>query len=192
MTEGKRDTDAMRERILEAGMEEFAAYGLAGARVDRIAATAAINKNSLYRYFASKDELFAAVLHRHLDHVLDDVPFSADDLPGFAVRLFDYAMDRPQLMRLVTWSGLERPEIGKVPGQGAHQMSDKFARLRELQRDGRLASDVPPAVIFMAITAISTAWTAVNPFWSMMDDGGIDREVLRDAIARMVARGIAP
>lgn len=176
----------MRERILEAGAVEFAAYGLAGARVDRIAVTASVNKNSIYRYFPSKDEIFAAVLDRHLERVFVDVPFSPDDLTGFAVRLFDYAMDHPQLMRLVAWSGLERPA---KPGKAISPMQDKFTQINALQADGRIVGDVTPAAIFTVISAISAAWTTVNPFWSMIDGGaGTDREALRDMVARLIDR----
>lgn len=39
-----RNAEATRERILEAAMAEFSAFGIAGARVDRIAKTAGCNK----------------------------------------------------------------------------------------------------------------------------------------------------
>jgi Bacterial regulatory proteins, tetR family len=57
-----RDPERTRARILEAAKAEFAAYGLGGARVDRIAAVALANKRMLYYYFGNKDDLFVAVL----------------------------------------------------------------------------------------------------------------------------------
>jgi AcrR family transcriptional regulator len=59
---GARDAERTRKRILEAATEEFARYGLGGARVDRIAARARANKRMLYYYFASKENLFLAAL----------------------------------------------------------------------------------------------------------------------------------
>ncbi len=50
-----------RERILAAAEAEFAAHGLAGARVERIAAAAAVNKQLLFHYFDSKAGLHKAV-----------------------------------------------------------------------------------------------------------------------------------
>jgi AcrR family transcriptional regulator len=44
----QRDPEGMRIRILEAAKQEFASHGLAGARVDRIAASAGANKRMLY------------------------------------------------------------------------------------------------------------------------------------------------
>ena len=58
----QRDPEGMRLRILEAAKQEFAAHGLAGARVDRIAANAGANKRMLYYHVGKKDDLYLAVL----------------------------------------------------------------------------------------------------------------------------------
>ena len=52
----------MRIRILEAAKKEFAAHGLAGARIDRIAAEADANKRMLYYHVGNKEDLYLAVL----------------------------------------------------------------------------------------------------------------------------------
>jgi len=58
----QRDPEGMRLRILEAAKQEFAAHGLAGARVDRIAAKAGANKRMLYYHVGNKEELYLTVL----------------------------------------------------------------------------------------------------------------------------------
>jgi AcrR family transcriptional regulator len=55
---------ATRQRILDAALIEFAENGLAGARVDEIAARAGANKRMLYAHFGSKEELWLVVLER--------------------------------------------------------------------------------------------------------------------------------
>src|SRR5688500_981067 len=57
-----REPERTKARILEAATQEFARYGLGGARVDRIAARAGANKRMLYYYFGSKEALFLAAL----------------------------------------------------------------------------------------------------------------------------------
>src|ERR1700740_3369017 len=52
----------MRLRILEAAQQEFGNHGLAGARVDRIAAKADANKRMLYYHVGNKEDLYLAVL----------------------------------------------------------------------------------------------------------------------------------
>jgi TetR/AcrR family transcriptional regulator len=55
-------SDQTRARILDAAMREFSANGLAGARTERIAEAAGVNKALLYYYFRSKDALYRAAL----------------------------------------------------------------------------------------------------------------------------------
>jgi TetR/AcrR family transcriptional regulator len=54
-----------KEKILEAARLEFGRHGLAGARVDRIAQNAAVNKAMIYYYFRSKENLYQAVIEDH-------------------------------------------------------------------------------------------------------------------------------
>jgi TetR/AcrR family transcriptional regulator len=53
------------ERILAAAAAEFAERGFGGARVDRIARRARVNKAMLYYHFRSKQELYRTLLRRH-------------------------------------------------------------------------------------------------------------------------------
>ena len=58
----RRNPEATRAAILAAARVEFAASGLEGARVDKIARRAQANKQLVYYYFGSKDELYTAAL----------------------------------------------------------------------------------------------------------------------------------
>jgi TetR/AcrR family transcriptional regulator len=58
----RRDPAATRNKLLTAARREFAESGLAGARVDEIAARAGVNKQLVYHYFGDKDALYLAVL----------------------------------------------------------------------------------------------------------------------------------
>jgi TetR/AcrR family transcriptional regulator len=58
----RRDPVATRRKLLVAARHEFARSGLAGARVDEIAARAGVNKQLVYHYFGDKDALYLAVL----------------------------------------------------------------------------------------------------------------------------------
>ena len=64
--------------ILAAARAEFAHYGLAGARIDRIARTAQASKERLYAHFGDKETLFREVLAADL--------FPPDDLPAGLLR----------------------------------------------------------------------------------------------------------
>lgn len=58
-----------RQRILAAAAEVFASIGIAGARVDDIAAKAGINKAMLYYHVGDKDRLYATVLTDTVERV---------------------------------------------------------------------------------------------------------------------------
>ena len=90
-----RNAEATKERILEAALAEFSAHGIAGARVDRIAQAARCNKNLIYIYFEDKETLFTTVLQKHLVRIHEEQPFTPDDLPGYAAKVFDWARANP-------------------------------------------------------------------------------------------------
>jgi TetR/AcrR family transcriptional regulator len=58
----RRNPAGTRQKLLTAARREFAGSGLAGARVDEIAARAGVNKQLVYHYFGDKDALYLAVL----------------------------------------------------------------------------------------------------------------------------------
>jgi AcrR family transcriptional regulator len=59
-----RDADVAQEAILKVAREHFVSHGLAGARIDEIAAASGYSKAMIYHYFGSKDALYIAVLER--------------------------------------------------------------------------------------------------------------------------------
>ncbi len=107
------DTERTKQLLLDAATAEFSAHGLSGARVDRIAAAAGVNKERIYQYFGKKDDLFGIVLARQLAAVMDAVPImgaGVEAVVDYAGRVFDYHSRHPELARLVFWEGLERTE----------------------------------------------------------------------------------
>jgi len=60
----KNDPERTRQDILAVATKEFADHGLAGARVDAIAARTRTTKRAIYYYFGSKEGLYAAVLEK--------------------------------------------------------------------------------------------------------------------------------
>ena len=64
-----READRSQAIILNAARNEFAEHGLGGARVDRIAERAGLNKRLIYYYFDDKEKLFQAVLEQAYLHI---------------------------------------------------------------------------------------------------------------------------
>ena len=59
-----RDAEATQTQILDAAEDEFAKYGLAGARIDAITARTGVTKAMIYYYFENKERLYQAVMQR--------------------------------------------------------------------------------------------------------------------------------
>lgn len=166
-------------------MAEFSAYGIAGARVERIAKTAGCNKNLIYIYFESKETLFATVLQKHLARVYEETSFTPDDLPGYAMRMFDFAMAHPDLMRLLAWVGLEQKVDN--PSERRTVRDEKVAALMKAQKAGQVGTAFPPGFLLIAIMSLATAWTAANPFGPTLDPDATKRPAaLRRSIAEAV------
>ncbi len=123
-----RDADRSQQTILLAARDEFALYGLAGARVDRIAERADINKRLIYYYFKSKDDLFLAVLEN-----------TYADIRAAEQKLHLDAMDPVEAIRELvsfTWHYyLEHPEfISLLNSENQHNAAHlkKSSRIQEM------------------------------------------------------------
>jgi AcrR family transcriptional regulator len=180
-----RNSEASRQRILDAAMAEFSAHGIAGARVDRIAAAAGCNKNLIYIYFESKDKLFQTVSRQRRSAAYDQLPLDPEDLPAFAVRLFDLAMENPDLMRLIAWHNLER-EPGPVTAERAAGRAAKTAQVARAQKAGQLGTALPAGFLMSAIVVLATAWSAANAFASTDAEATRPPAVLRRNLAKAV------
>ncbi|MEC5184565.1 AcrR family transcriptional regulator [Cryobacterium sp. MP_3.1] len=105
-----------RQRILEAARVEFAAYGLAGARIDRIARNASASKERLYAYYRHKADLFSAVLELNLIEFASAVEQGAgESLPEFAGALYDHSVAHPEYLRMIDWANLEGQDLINPP-----------------------------------------------------------------------------
>lgn len=160
-----RDSSATKARLLDAAFTEFAAYGIAGARVDRIAEAAGANKRLIYVYFGNKEQLFDEVLQQALTAGAESVPFDVDDLPGYAGAIFDHLVARPDLMRLRLWKLLERPS---ATGLEQDAFRGKAAAVAAAQRRGDVAPDMEPDDLLTMVLAAAQAW-----FWAAE---GVDPE----------------
>lgn len=127
--------EATRQRILEAAKEEFSQRGLAGARINRIAANARASKERLYAYFPSKEALFAAVAELLVSGVTAEADLKGNDLVGYVGTLFDLFVDNPENARLHDWLSLEVSEEAGAE-EVLSQLQPKIDAIREGQRAG--------------------------------------------------------
>ncbi|WP_433463169.1 TetR/AcrR family transcriptional regulator [Spirillospora sp. CA-128828] len=109
------DAEATRRRIFQAATAEFAAHGLAGARIERIATEARANKQAIYLYFGGKEKLFGAVVRAKVDEICHASGIDPNRLSESVGELFDWYREHPELIRLLLWEALETQ--GEVQGE---------------------------------------------------------------------------
>ena len=183
------DAQATRQRLLAAGAQEFAAYGIAGGRVDRIAATAQSNKAQIYHYFGSKDGLFDAVFHSLVVDTLREVPIDVDDLPAYAGRLFDRYEANPAVQRLATWYRLERTGSQEPIEIIVQSNREKIAAIAKAQRAGKLPKHFSATDLLALVLQLSGLWTALTPEYATLvsrSSRAHRRRVVTDAVAAIL------
>lgn len=188
-----RDPEATKARIFEAAVTEFAREGIAGARIDRIAAEAKANKQLIYAYYGNKAELFSKVVGRRMVELAAAVPVDPDDIEGWIDRLMDYHSAHPDLLRLLYWEGIE---YGTSPLPDEEERREhyvhKIEAIREGQERGAIQNDIPPADLLFLLIALAN-WATVVPQMSrvMLGDGGEARERLRESVREAARRLVA-
>ena len=162
----QRDPEGMRLRILEAAKQEFAAHGLAGARVDRIAAAAGANKRMLYYHVGNKEDLYLTVLEGaykkireeerglELEHL--DPPEAIRTLIDFT---WNYFLRNPEFLALLNTENLARAKHLKRSTKVKSMHSPFVEMIRAVVRRGVDSGDfvveVDPVQLYISIAALS-------------------------------------
>ncbi|BBO68883.1 hypothetical protein DSCA_28130 [Desulfosarcina alkanivorans] len=156
-----RIPEEKQQRILDAAVAEFAANGFPGANINVIAKKAGISIGAMYKYFASKEDLFLTIIeraHSLLEGVLDDI----ERAPGGIFLKIEkmvraaqrYARDYPQLHQIyldLTSEGLSHLSR-KLSGR-MESISARFydALIRHAMANGEIDNRLDPRVAALCI-----------------------------------------
>jgi len=165
--------DESRAAILRAAVAEFGEYGIAGARTDRIALRAHVNKALLYYYFKDKDAIYEAVLDHVFSGMRDRVmPVLESDLAPreklleYVGRYFDYIAANPKFPRVVQaeWMRVGARSSPQMLRIAREYFAPIFQRVAEMLRQGAEAGefreldpmDFMPSMVGVVIFYFST------------------------------------
>jgi len=118
--------DAKRELLLRAARDEFAERGLEGASVRSIASRAGCTTGAIYPLFASKEEIYAALLDQSLEMLHAHVCKSIDSAQSYEEQVISachaflgyYLEHRFEInLGLYAFRGLKRQGVGKASGK---------------------------------------------------------------------------
>lgn len=147
-----------KQRVLEAAAAEFAEYGVAGARINRIAETAKASKERIYAWFGDKDALFDHVMQIGLDRLAHAVPIDAD-LVEYTVRLHNYFVNDPSAERVAMWAWLhDAATLGSFSEGRVEGYRHKLAVIAEAQERGVVDSSWKPEELLALLLAVASNW----------------------------------
>ena len=168
-----RDAERSRAIILNAALEEFALFGLGGARIDRIAERSNLNKRLIYYYFTDKDQLFQAVLESAYEQIRErEKKLNLQSLePTVALRTlveftWNYYLEHPEFLTLLNSANLHKARhIQESPNARALN-SPLIELLGAILEKGRLSGEfrggIDPVQLYVSIAALSYFYLSNN------------------------------
>lgn len=183
---------ATRQRLLDAALAEFAAKGMAGARVDEIAARAGANKRMLYAHFGSKEELWLVVLERaYAAKRAEERALAVDDLPPVDAmrRLVEfnlrYTAAHPEFVALLNQENIHRATHLRRSAQVPAMYSPLLGTLRGVLARGEAAGvfrrGADPLQLYITIVGIGHFFVANMHTLSTIFGAGLDTQAALEA-----------
>ena len=159
------DSAPRRERILSAATSEFAHHGFAGARVDRIAAAAGVNKQLLFHYFGSKAELHRAALKSLLER--QAAPTQASKAPverlrDLAAQLAKTTEAHPALLTILASPTSDHDASALAGTWLKRSVSTTRQVLLDGQRAGYIRDDVEIDDVAEVVVGAMLGWIATG------------------------------
>jgi TetR/AcrR family transcriptional regulator len=164
------------ERILDAAAAEFAGCGYAGARVDRIARRARVNKAMLYYHFGSKQELYRTLLRRtfalageRIGAIASSDGDPAAKLDRVIAGIADFIDEHAFFPRIM---------LREIAEGGAHLDRQTLAVLASVPRAaGRIVEEGIAAGAFRAVHPLAAYFSMLAPLVMYMAGAPIRREL---------------
>jgi AcrR family transcriptional regulator len=161
-----RDADRSQTTILAAARDEFAEHGLGGARMDRIAERAGLNKRLIYYYFEDKDKLFQAVLEQAYRQIRDEerklnllALKPADAVRRLVEFTWNYYLAHPEFLSLLNSENLQAARHLENSERARQMNSPLIATLGEIlergRKEGSFRGGVDPLQLYVSIAGLS-------------------------------------
>lgn len=168
---GTRDPEAARARILAAAIADFAAHGFAGARMDRIAQSAAAAKGLVFHHFGTKEALYRAAL----EHIYGALRARQDEcrlaelgpvegIRRLVVDTFRSFREMPEITALMNEENLHRARhlraVTGVPTLYSGLFDAMESLLKEGREQGVFRGDVDPIGLYVALSGLGYFYCA--------------------------------
>jgi AcrR family transcriptional regulator len=204
---GRMPADARREQILQTAVSLFSQRGFKGTTTKEIAKAAGVSEAIIFRHFATKDELYGAILHSkscgdgvhrfpwESNEVLLEAIKQKDDYSVFYNLALEAMTNHQQdvsFMRLLFYSALEEHELAeRFFNEFVSQVYTFIGEyVEQRQRDGAMR-EVNPRVVVRAFIGMLIHHSLNNILWDkqrrLLD---ITNEEAAKNFAEIVLRGV--
>jgi AcrR family transcriptional regulator len=166
-----------RLQILRVAMRLFSQRGFRGTTTKEIALAAGVSEAMVFRHFATKEQLYSAILdhkaclHETMDplHVVAEAIARKDDravFEGLALDALNQHDCDPQFHRLLLHAALEEHELAQMFWEKfvkrVYRVLSKY--IRERQRDGAMVN-IDPLVVVRAFVGMIIHHSLNNNLW---------------------------
>ena len=153
-----------RQQILAAATVEFSQKGLHGARVDEIAKRAKVNKERIYAYFGSKEQLFRETLRGAISEIIMEEQTLLTQLAEDPTRMTEVTLEHylgfldrhPHFWRLLAWEnlsgGAEAEALSGVREQTFKEMRQLYQQRQKL---GMFSKAISFEAFIFTLSAVS-------------------------------------
>lgn len=194
----QRRKEETYQRLLESGQRVMARKGYARATVDEIARDAGCTKGAFYFHFASKEDMFMALLEKRYQEqqAMLSITFASLEPPHKAVQesleaVFTHSSRNPDwnLLYLEFWLYAARHEKARQRLAQSYEMWRSFLAqiLERGQREGIINPRIDPAI---AASALMGLVSGIN-LQSRMDRQAVPMPATLEPLGRIFAYGIA-
>jgi len=203
-TVSRMSGDERREQILQVAIKLFSQYGFSGTTTKRIAQEAGVSEAMVFRHFATKVELYHAILdHKACEggspnpfEWVGDVTANKDDAEFFyrlALGALTHHERDPEFMRLLFHSALEGHELADIFIERNlvplyEFLSDYISRRQE---EGGIRKDIQPRVVIRAFVGMMIHHSLNNTLWDRKHRLlNISNEDAAKAFTEIILRGV--
>ncbi len=172
ITRREREKLMHEGEIIQAAEEVFRLKGFDRASMDEIAEQAQFTKRTLYQYFASKEDLFFAVMLKGYQQLQDHVQaITQEGTSGFEKieqifqKSYQFYQTYPEVFRLMSYVGKARQKAAEAGSSqqeylkmNARSFHDIAALIAQGQADGSIRKDLNPEKTAYSLVFVMTGF----------------------------------
>ena len=176
----RRRPEARPEELLDAALAVFGEQGYRATTLEEVARRAGVSKGTIYLYFASKDDLFRAMVEKNVIAMLELAEARAREHTGTASDLLEalirgmwHALSRPEMVCLTRLVQSELPQFPEIQRYYWDHVIQRHRRLlRAIVERGIASGEFRPEALAIVPTMVPSLIVHLNHVRALF--GGLD------------------